>query len=390
MRGAVRLVKPLERTLRQGHPWVYREALEPLEQPPGTVVRVLDRHGRFLAMGLAEAGPIGVRIFSLRDEPFDDALLLRRVRAALALRVRTIDASATSAYRLLHGEGDLLPGFVCDRYDRFAVLRLDGAAAQCHRARMLATLETVLPALGITGILARSGRRDDTTIEHVFGERPEAEIVVREHGMSLCANLFDGQKTGLFLDHRESRARVRSLAQGARVLNLYGYTGGFSVAAGLGGARVVTTVDIAKPALALAEATWRANGLPATSHRTVAGDAIEFVTRAADGGERWDLVIADPPNFAPRQSARESALRAYEALHAAVLRAVGDDGYYLAASCSSHVDRAAFEATLTAAAGRVQRTVQVLERTGAPADHPKLLAFPEGDYLKVSLLRVSR
>lgn len=388
-RDGVRLCKPLERVLRQGHPWVYRDALEPFEVAPGSVVRVLDRQGRFLATGFAEAGPIGVRVFSLRDEPLDEPFFARRVRAALALRARVIDTTTTDAYRLLHGEGDLLPGFVCDRYGRFAVLRLDGDAAQLHRERMLSVLEAVLPELGVTGILARSGRRDDHRIEHVFGDRPEPEIVVREHGMLLRASLFEGQKTGLFLDHRESRARVRALAGGARVLNLYGYTGGFSVAAGLGGAEAVTTVDIAKPALALADATWRDNALPAERHQSLAGDAIELVTRAADGGERWDLVIADPPNFAPRQSARDNALRAYEALHTAVLRVLGDGGYYLAASCSSHIDRADFDATLLSAAGRARRTVQVLERTSSPADHPKLLAFPEGDYLKVSLLRVS-
>ncbi len=387
--AGVRLRRPLERTLRQGHPWIFRDALEPFEAAPGAVLRILDRQGRFAAVGLAEAGPIGVRVFSVRDEPIDDALFTRRVRDAFALRAPLIDTRQTDAYRLLHGEGDLLPGFVCDRYGAFAVLKLDGDAALAHRARIEQALRNELPKLGVHSLLVRSGRREDAQVELAWGPAPEAQLVVREHGMRLCANLFEGQKTGLFLDHRESRARIRSLANEARVLNLYGYTGGFSIAAGLGGARAVTTVDIAKPALAFADASWRENGLPADRHQSIAADAIEHVTAAANGGGRWELVIADPPNFAPRESAREAARHAYETLHGAVLRVLTPGGYYLAASCSSHITRADFEATLAAAAGRVGRHVQVLERSGAPADHPKLLGFPEGDYLKVSLLRVT-
>jgi 23S rRNA (cytosine1962-C5)-methyltransferase len=206
--------------------------------------------------------------------------------------------------------------------------------------------------------------------------------------MTLLVNLLHGQKTGLFLDHRETRARVRQLAAGCDVLNLYGYTGGFSIAAGLGGATRVTTVDIAKPALALAERSWAANGLAVEAHRTQAADVAEFLPEAAArGGERYPLIVSDPPNFAPRQSALTQALEAYEAMHAGVFKLLAPGGLYVAASCSSHVDREAFDETLQRGAAKARRVVQVLERTGAPADHPRLLAFPEGDYLKISLVR---
>lgn len=382
----VRLRKPLERSLRSGHPWVYRDALQPFDAAPGSVVRVLDKQGRFVAAGLAEAGPIGVRVFTLQDEAVDDTLFMRRVQEALALRARLIDDD-TDAYRLLHGEGDRVPGVVCDRYGRYAVLRLDGEAALSKRAALLGILQQVLLPLGIAGLLVRTGRGHEHEVELGWGEKPPLELDVREHGMRLCTNLYEGQKTGLFLDHRETRARVRALASGARVLNLYGYTGGFSVAAGLGGARSVTTVDIAKPALELAHKSWRANGLASAEHSSLAGDAIELVSAAAARGESWDLVVADPPNFAPRESARDNALHAYEALHTAVLRVLAPQGLYLAASCSSHITRVDFDATLLAAGLRVRKVLQVLERSGAAADHPKLLGFPEGDYLKVTLLR---
>jgi 23S rRNA (cytosine1962-C5)-methyltransferase len=384
----VTLRKPLARALRSGHPWVFRDALQPFEAEPGRMVRVVDKDGRFVAVGLAEQGPIGVRVFSLQEEPVDEALWSRRILGALAMRARVIgDDTDTDAYRLLHGEGDRLPGVVCDRYGAFAVLRLDGEAALSLRATWVRLFETHLPALGIEGLLVRTGSGPDKEVELAWGTAPPRELIVRERGMRLRANLYEGQKTGLFLDHRLSRARVRQLAQGARVLNLYGYTGGFSIAAGLGGARSVTTVDIARPALQLAEASWSDNDLPAAVHQTICGDALEVLSKAADGGDTWDLVIADPPNFAPRQSARDQALAAYEALHGLVLRVLAPGGLYLAASCSSHVTHDDFAATLVQAGLRARKVIQVLEQGGSPADHPKLLGFPEGNYLKVVLLR---
>jgi 23S rRNA (cytosine1962-C5)-methyltransferase len=212
---------------------------------------------------------------------------------------------------------------------------------------------------------------------------------VEEHGMQLCANLWQGQKTGLFLDHRESRRRVRELSGGLRVLNLYGYTGGFSVAAGLGNATQVITVDIARPALDLAERSWRANRLPDTSHTAQAGDVPALLTTFGERRERFDLIVADPPSFAPSAAAKTAALESYAALHARALGLVASSGLYLAASCSSHISEEDFDLTLREGSRRARRDMQLLERWSAPADHPRLLAFPEGDYLKVLLLRVT-
>jgi 23S rRNA (cytosine1962-C5)-methyltransferase len=170
------------------------------------------------------------------------------------------------------------------------------------------------------------------------------------------------------------------------VLNLYGYTGGFSVAAGLGGAVHVDTVDIAAPAIETAVATWAANGLDPSAHDGHVADAPAYLASARE--IRFDLVVADPPSFAPRESARAAALESYEKLHAACLGVLGASGLYLAASCSSHVGRADFDATLREGTARAKRTAQILGTWGAPADHPRLASFPEGDYLKVTLARV--
>jgi 23S rRNA (cytosine1962-C5)-methyltransferase len=382
----VTLRKSLEQSLRAGHPWIFRDALESFAAASGTPVRVVDRKGRFVASGLCDAGPIAVRVFTLEDRAVDALLFRARIDAAFALRAQ-IAPPETDAYRLVHGEGDRLPGFVCDRYGSCAVLKLDGEAALAQREPFVRALEAPLRELGIETLLVRFGRREEQRVELAWGPEPPAEMIVRERGMALLVNVYEGQKTGLFLDHRETRARVRQLSRDQNVLNLYGYTGGFSIAAGLGGASRVATVDVAKPALALADRGWRVNELLPAAHSSHAADVPEYLAAAADSGERFSLIVADPPNFAPRQSAVPQALNAYEQLHAGVLRILAPGGLYVAASCSSHVDRPAFEDTLQKAASRSRRIVQVLERTGAPADHPRLLAFPEGDYLKVLLVR---
>jgi 23S rRNA (cytosine1962-C5)-methyltransferase len=379
---ALRLRRDLRRAVRSGHPWIYRDALQPFRAAPGDPVRLQDKDGRFLAAGIAEAGPIGARLWTTRDEPVDAALVQRRVEEAAALR-RRMAPPRTDALRVLHGEGDRLGGAVCDRYGPFLSVALDGEGVLPWRAPLVDALRA---AHGdAEGILLRWGRRGERRVEVAEGTVPEGPVEVLERGMRLAVDLRAGQKTGLFLDHRESRRRVRNLAEGCRTLNLYGYTGGFSVAAGLGGAREVVTVDLAAPALALARRSWAANGLAPGLHRTEATDVPAFLD-ADDGG--WDLIVADPPSFAPRRAALDKALASYRKLHAACLRRLRRGGFYLAASCSSHVDRPAFEETVRAGASQARVVLQVLDRWGGAPDHPRLMAFPEGDYLKCLLVRV--
>lgn len=382
---ALRLRKPLERAVAEGHPWVFRQALEDGPDPrPGTVVTLLDRRGRFLARGVAEAGPIALRVWTTRDEPVDDALLARRVDEAVALRADVVPPD-TDAHRVLHGEGDGVPGLVCDRYGPYAVVKIDGEGARRFLGALAPILAERLAPLGVTDVLLRAGRGADKRLEGLAGRPPADPVTVRERGVTLVADLHRGQKTGLFLDQRESRARVRALARGRSVLNLYGYTGGFSVTAALGGARRVVTVDVAADALELARRTFAANpGAADVPHVAHAADVPTWLVEADDA---FDLVVCDPPSFAPSEAARPAALAAYARLHAAALARVRPGGLYLAASCSSHVDLAAFTATLARGARDAGRALRILDRWGAPPDHPRLPAFPEGDYLGVVLCR---
>ena len=384
--ATARLRRKLERVIRQGHPWIWRDALEGLEAKPGEVVTVTDRKGKTVCRGIADRGPIGVRGMVVGRGEVDAALFERRIAQAAALRDRVVPPE-TDCYRLVHGEGDRLPGVVCDVYGEHAVLRFDGAGAPAWRDVIVTALEDVLRARGVHHLLSRAGRQDERRVEAIFGRTPDGTLDVREHGMWLRADLMEGQKTGLFLDHRESRRRVRELARGARVLNLYGYTGGFSVAAGLGGAAHVTTVDVAPGAIELANQSWALNGLAPRAHEGVTEDVQAFLDRAAKDGLRWDLVVSDPPSFAPRESSVPKALDAYTQLHRACLERLAPGGLLMAASCSSHVRRDAFDKTVLEGARKARHVLQVLERAGAPADHPRLAAFPEGDYLKVLLVR---
>jgi len=383
----VKLKKAIRRLLGEGHPWIFRQALEGPRVMPGRVVTVTDAKGRFVCRGIAESGPIGVRVLTTRDEPVNATLFSRRIRAAAALRDRVLPRD-TNTYRLLHGEGDRLPGVVCDVYADYAVLRFDGEGIVHWKDTLSGFLEETLRARGVSNLLIRSGRGGDRRITAAFGQLPGEPVKVAERGMQLLADLEHGQKTGMFIDQRESRWRVRNLATGLRVLNLYGYTGGFSVAAGLGEAEHVDTVDIAAPALDLAEQNWRLNRLNPGKHAVYPADVSEFLSRAAKRAAGYDLVIADPPSFAPNEKSVKTALKAYSNLHRAAIGSVAPGGYYLAASCSSHVRRDAFEETVREGARRTRRIVQILERLGPPPDHPRLLAFPEGDYLKVLLVRV--
>jgi 23S rRNA (cytosine1962-C5)-methyltransferase len=328
-------------------------------------------------------------VLSTKRGAIDAAFVEARLRAAKSLRLRTVDGlgSETDAYRLVHGEGDGLPGVVVDVYAGWAVVKFDGEAPERALGDLVqAALERAAPDL--RGVLVRRGRGGDKTSTLARGTAPPSPVLVREHGMKLLADLDEGQKTGLFLDHRESRRRVRALAEGARVLNLYGYVGGFSIAAGLGGATHVTTVDVAAPAIRLAEAAWKENGLDPEKHVGLASDVPAYLESLRERKERFDVIVADPPSFAPSEDAVHQAMKSYRLLHRACLRLLAPGGLYLAASCSSHVGGDRFERTIREAAEKLGVSLQVLERWGAPADHPRLLAFPEGDYLKCVLGRV--
>jgi 23S rRNA (cytosine1962-C5)-methyltransferase len=384
MATVLTLQKNLRDSIKAGHPWVYDRALPARSRDlaPGQLVRLADRHGP-LATGFADPGsPIRVRVLDLDSRAeVDDAWVRARAHAAARCRLSDPRLAGADGLRAIHGENDFLPGLVVDVYAGVAVILLDGDAAE---ALWTPHLPAVLSALGEAGLaidrhLVRRSRRAER-------ERAEPDrVVIREHGARFEVDVALGQKSGFFLDQRENRRLVGELAAGATLLNLFGYTGGFSIHAGLGGATRVCTVDLAAPAIEAARRNWALNDLDPAAHEAIAVDAFAFAEEAAAAGRRWDVVICDPPSFAPNERVKPRALRAYRRINALSLGAVAPGGRLLTASCSSHISEADLLSIVSAAASDARRRVRVVEVRGADRDHPVLPAFPEGRYLSALL-----
>jgi 23S rRNA (cytosine1962-C5)-methyltransferase len=380
----VTLVKDVRRQLERGHPWIYASALKlpPRAPEAGALVDVADRDGRVLARGWFDPGsPIAVRVLARAGE---DADVEARVASACALRASL--RLPTDALRLLHGEADGLPGLVLDRYRDTGVVRFDGAGAAAFYRPRAAAIAAACARAGFP--LARLWARDpdrDERGEALAGDTP-GEVVIAERDARFEVDPVRGQKTGFFLDQRDNRRALGALAAGLDVLNLFSYTGGFSIAAALGGARRVTSVDAARPAVEAGRRNFARSGLDPDAHEHVAADAFAFLAESARAGRRWDLVISDPPSFAPSEKARPRALAAYRELHRAAAAVVAPGGLLAAASCSSHVGEAAFVETVAAGLADAGREGRVLDVRGADGDHPVDPAFPEGRYLKLVLV----
>ncbi len=327
--------------VRQGHPWVWREAIaEGLDGEAGAVVELRDPSGAPIGQGLWDpSSPIAFRVYARTTAPRLDArAIVAGIERAMARRGHLADNAATTAYRLCNGEGDRVPGVVIDRYDVVAVLRLDGDAIAAWLPEFGPPLWELLEETGIRSLTHKRMRREEgVRREPLFGAPPPRTIRVQENGMVMVVDLAEGQKTGAFLDQRENRRRVGELARGRRVLNLFSYAGGFSTAAALGGASQVTSVDVAQAAHLTAQLSMRENGIASQEHVFVTSDVFSFLASAQQKGQTWDLVISDPPSFAPSEKARPRALSAYRKLHRACAAVLAPEGILCAASCSSHI-----------------------------------------------------
>jgi 23S rRNA (cytosine1962-C5)-methyltransferase len=382
----VELPSSLARALSSGHPWIYRDHVpRGFEAKTGTFVRIVA--GTFSAVALWDgASPLALRVFSRTEVPTAE-WIEARVRAAQRLREVTGVTASASAYRFINGEGDGLPGITVDRYGPYAVLTTDGTALESIVPWVASALSRVEP---FQGVLRRiRGVEESSRLEVLIGRAPPRDLIVEEHGLRFVANLHEGQKTGLFLDQRENRRFVESIAAGKRVLNLFGYTGGFSLYAVRGGATEAVTVDVAAGALDSARENFRLNGLSADAHEFAAVDAFEYLRAARERKERFGVVICDPPSFARSRAHRDRAIDAYVRLHAAALAVTEPGGFYAASSCTTQVGVEAFHGALATAARKAGVTFQIVRDAGHAADHPILAGHPEGRYLKFVVGRVT-
>jgi 23S rRNA (cytosine1962-C5)-methyltransferase len=376
---------------RSRHPWIYRKMCVPAEHAPGTLVEVVDRDGRFAARGIYNRkSEIAVRV--LTEDPdvqLDDAFFDAALDRAIAFRRKDLRLDrVTDAYRLVNSEGDGLSGLVADRMGRFIVVQLFSAG-------WFRKLGWLLPALsrrfdGAT-VLVRADeaaeRREGFHVRDFTAERlgeKGLRTTVTEAGLRFHVDLGRGQKTGFFCDQRDHRARVRGLAAGKKVLDLFSYTGGFALNAALGGAARVTAVDLDEKAVTLARENAVLNRLDVAFHHA---DAYRFLRAEVRGGGLHDLVIADPPKFAAGKQEIAAALDRYRDLNELAVRALAPGGTLITCSCSGAVSEKRFLEAVLAGARRARIRIELLETGGAAPDHPLRPEFPEGRYLAVLTFR---
>ena len=387
-----------EESLLRRHPWIFSGAIdyiraeEEAEIAEGALVDVYTRSGEFIARGHYQIGSIAVRVLSFEQEPIDDAWWRRKIAVAYDVR-RTLsltDDERTTCYRLVHGEGDGLPGLVVDVYGTTAVV-------QCHSVGMYRARQQVAAALRevygdrLTAIYDKSSQtvpynaRLNAVDGYLWGSSDHETQAVAENGIRFLVNWEKGQKTGFFLDQRENRELVRRYAAGRTVLNTFCYTGGFSVYALAGGAREVCSVDSSERAVELAAENVRLNFGDDAPHTAVAADAVEYLKHIDD---RYDLIILDPPAFAKHHKVLGNAMQGYKRLNARALSQIKSGGILFTFSCSQAVSKELFRTTVFSAAAIAGRKVRILHQLTQPADHPIDIYPPEGEYLKGLVLYV--
>ena len=374
------LPSTLKTHLNQGHPWVYRSHVpSTINHPSGEWVLV--RCGSFSAYGLWDSqSPIAVRIFSRKAMP-DFDWVADRVGEAWDLRA-PVRASSTTTYRWIYGESDGLPGIVVDLYGEFAMIRTYVESVE-HLVSWVA--DALHAHTSLQGIL---WRRKGTRPRPFWGRLPPDDLTVEEHGLLFGADLFSGQKTGLFLDQRENRRTLGPWCQGKSLLDCFCYTGGFSLYAARAGATTITACDVAAGAIQAAQRNFDLNGLPREQHTFLIQDAFETLERFAAQGRRFDTVLLDPPSFARDRKSRHAAVRSYIRLNQLALRCVKRGGLLASASCTSQVSSLDFHHVLAEAAHRVGKRLLVLHDAGQAVDHPVPPFFPEARYLKFVMARV--
>lgn len=391
-KGIIRLRPGKEESLLRHHPWVFSGAIAtlPADIEEGDTVAVYDSHGNVLGAGHYQIGSIAVRILEFGVADLPDDIYLRRLQSAFSLR-KTLGLirEDNNCYRLVHGEGDFLPGLIVDIYGDTAVVQAHSPGMHFAR-RDVADALTRLPEARIRNVYYKS----ETTLPYKANLDPENEYLVGsydgniaiENGLQFNIDWLKGQKTGFFVDQRENRSLLEKFAKGRKVLNMFCYTGGFSVYAMRGGALSVDSVDSSTKAAALTDANIALNFPDDPRHRTYAEDAFKFLADMEK--DRYDLIILDPPAFAKHRGAIKNGLIGYRKLNAKAFEKIKPGGILFTFSCSQAITREMFRMAVFTAAAKSGRRVRILHQLSQPADHPIDISHPEGEYLKGLVLEV--
>lgn len=381
-----------EQSLDRFHPWVFSGAIAEMSDKieEGDTVTVVAHDGRVIGTGHYQVGSIAVRVLDFGNTVLDKTFFSSRLRQALALRVTLgLSRADNDAYRLVHGEGDFLPGLIIDIYGNTAVVQAHSPGM--HYARnVIAMALTELDGLNVANVYYKS----ETTLPYKAQLDPQNDYLIgsfntniaTENGLKFHIDWLKGQKTGFFIDQRDNRSLLQRYAANRRVLNMFCYTGGFSVYALRGGATEVVSVDSSAKAIALTQANVNLNFPDDTRHQAVAEDAFKYLETMKPG--EFDLIVLDPPAFAKHQSALRNALRGYQRLNTKAFEKIAPGGVLFTFSCSQAVSKEQFRLAVFSAAASTGRRVRILHQLTQPADHPISIYHPEGEYLKGLVLYV--
>lgn len=381
-----------EDSLRRYHPWVFSGAIHHIDEgiEEGDVVRVITAEGELIGTGHFQIGSISVRILDFSDRTIDQKFYAERLQEALNLRIALkLLREDNTAFRLVHGEGDFLPGLVIDVYGNTAVLQAHSPGMHYHR-KMIAEALTHLDGLEIKNVYYKS----ETTLPFKAQLDPVNDYIIgkfdtniaRENGLLFYVDWLKGQKTGFFVDQRYNRSLLEHYSAGRRVLNMFCYTGGFSFYAMRGGATLVHSVDSSAKAVSLTEQNVQLNFPTDARHKAFAEDAFKFLENMEK--DAYDLIILDPPAFAKHRSALKNALRGYQRINAQAFSKIAHGGILFTFSCSQAVTKEQFRLAVFSAAAQTGRKVRILHQLTQPADHPINIYHPEGEYLKGLILYV--
>lgn len=376
-------------SIERFHPWIFSGAIETDTSDilEGEIVDVCDNKKRFIARGHFQPSTIAVRVLTFEDRPIDASFFEEKIGNAVNMRLNlNLLNSTNTIFRLIHGEGDSLPGLIVDFYNGVAVV-------QCHSIGMYQSIGFISSALQnvlgqrLTAIYSKSSdtlpARLDIQNEYIFGTCETPHVAI-ENGIQYAIDWVHGQKTGFFIDQRENRSLVGKYALGKKVLNTFCYSGGFSLSAIAGGATLAHSLDSSKKAIELTDANVKLNQMEA-NHASIVADTMEYIKELP---EAYDVIILDPPAFAKHRDKRHKAIQGYKRLNAHAIRQIKPGGLIFTFSCSQVVDKYLFTNTIIAAAIESGRKVRILEQLHQPADHPINAFHPEGEYLKGLVIQV--
>ena len=390
MRAKLHLAPGKDKAVMRRHPWLFSGAVRRVEGNPqeGDLVDVVAADGRWLAVGHYQSDSIICKVLSFDTQQVDESFFRERLQSAVAYRERMgfFAEADTNVFRLVHAEGDFMPGLVCDWYN--GVLVMQAHSVGMHRLFPMFT-ELFVDLLGKHGIKSVFDKSSATVPGgcedgYVWGAEP-AEWEISEHGNRLLINFFEGQKTGFFVDQRENRHLVETLSAGRRVLNCFGYTGGFSLGALRGGASYVETVDISKKAIELCNRNVQLNFGEGASHRGVVADVLKYMDEVDN---QFDIIILDPPAFAKNHRSLQQGLKGYRNINQKAMEKIQRGGLLLTFSCSQAVSRDDFQTMCFTAAANAHRQVRIVRQLPHAMDHPVSIYHPEGEYLKGLLLEI--